>query len=181
MAWKRRTFLVAWLAPLSILLTGLLAVGRETEEQLLQRIQSEQSPVKKAKDEIKLANLRLALVQDAYSQGHIDAGAKALGTFLEAMKASWKFLQDSGRKASKQPDGFRELEISLRENGRTLQDLERTVSYYDRAPLTDAAAELERIRGEVLHELFPGGTPRTRKGSPPPPTATSPGNPPEVR
>ena len=97
------------------------------------------------------------------------------------MKTSWKLLQDSGRKASKQPEGFRELEISLREDVRSLQDLGRTVSYFDRAPLVNAAQELEQMRAEVLHALFPGDKPRTGKGSPAPQTTTSPGNPTEVR
>ena len=83
MARERWTVLSVWLAVLGILLAGSCAMGRETEEQLLQRIQSEQNPVKKAKDEIKLANLKFAQVQDAYSQGHIEAGAKLLGTFVD--------------------------------------------------------------------------------------------------
>jgi len=151
-------------------------MGRDTEEQLLQRIQSQQNPVKKAKDEIKLGSLRLTQVHDAYSQGQVEAGAKLLGTFVDTMKASWKLLQGSGRKASKQPEGFRELEISLRENVRSLQDLGRTVSYFDRAPLMNAAEELDQMRTEVLHELFPAGNPRPHKESPPPQTFTSPGS-----
>lgn len=181
MVLERWTVLPVWLALLGILLAGLCATGVETEDQLLQRIQSEHNPVKRAKAEIKLAKLTLEKVQDAYSQGHIQEGGKSLSTLVNTMKTSWKLLQDSGRKASKQPDGFRELEISLREDVRTLQDLGQTVSYFDRAPLTNAADELERLRGNVLHDLFPGGPPRTRKGSPPPQTVTSPGPTPEGR
>lgn len=181
MAGKRWTVLPVWLAVLGILLSGLCARGRETEEQLLQRIQNQTNPVKKAKDEIKLASLKLTQVHDAYSQGHIEAGVKLLSTFLYVMKTSWELLQDSGRKASKQPDGFRELEIALRENQRLLEDLTREVSYFDRAPLLNAAQELERMRAEVLHELFPGTPPGSGKGSPPPQTGTSPRNFTEVR
>jgi hypothetical protein len=164
-----------------LVLAGSTALGRETEEQLLQRIQSEPNPVKKAKVEIKLARLKLTQVQDAYAQGQIEAGVKLLGEFVGVMKTSWKLLQDSGRQAAKQPEGFRELEIALREDDRSLQDLERTVSYYDRTPLVNAAQELEQMRSDVLHALFPGGPPRTGKGLPPPPTVTSPGSPPGVR
>ena len=164
-----------------ILLAGRCARGRETEEQLLHRIQGEQNPVKKAKDEIKLADLKLTQVRDAYTQGHIEAGAKLLGTFMDTMKTAWKVLQDSGRLASKQPQGFRELEIALREDVRSLQDLGRIVSYYDRAPLEKAAQELEQMRGEVLHALFPGRPPRTLKGPAPAPTGSSPENPAPVR
>ena len=156
-------------------------MGDQTEEELLQRIQSEQNPVKKAKDEIKAARLKLTEVQDAYSQGHIEDGVKLLGAYVDEMKTSWKFLQDSGRKASKQPDGFRELEIALREDVRSLQDLARIVSYFDRPPLEKAGQELDRMRNEVLQSLFPAGNPRNHKGSPVPDTTTNPGSPKEVR
>jgi hypothetical protein len=156
-------------------------MARENEVQLLQRMQDEPNPVKKAKLEIKLASLRLTEVQDAYSRGQIESGVKLLGTFVEAIRTSRKMLQESGRRASKQPEGFRDLEIALRENVRTLQDLGRTVSYFDRAPLTDAEQELDRMRGEVLQELFPGKPPPNPKDPPPPNMTTTPGPPPGAR
>ena len=176
MAREPRERLCFWLVIGVMLLAGGSALGRETEEQLLQRIQNEQNPVKKAKDEIKLAQLKLTQVQNAYSQGHIEPGVKLLGAFVDAMKSSWKLLQDSGRKAWKHPEGFRELDISLREDVRTLQDLGRTVSYFDRAPLVDAAQQLDQMRDEVLHELFPENKTHNPKGSPAPQTTTNPGS-----
>jgi hypothetical protein len=176
MAWKRGTIILGWLAVLGILFAGSGAIGRDTEEQLLQQIQSESNPVRKAKIEIKLGKLKLTQVQGAYTQGHIEEGAKLLDTFVGVMKTSWKLLQDSGRQASRQPDGFRELEIALREHARSLQDLQRTVSYFDRAPLVKATQELEQMRAEVLHSLFPGGGTRLHKQPAPPPSVTNPGN-----
>jgi len=153
---------------LALLFLSVGVAGRETEEQLQQRIKDEQNPVRKAKYEIKLANLELAQVHDEYTAGQIEDGAKLLGTFVGEMKSAWKLLQGSGRKASRQPDGFRELEISLREDVRALQDLARAVSYFDRDPLLNASQQLEKMRFEVLDAQFPGGNPRTRKGSFPP-------------
>lgn len=164
----------------ALLLTPSLGVGRDTEDQLIRRLQTEHDPVKRAKDEINLASFKLAAIQDAYSQGHVDEGTKLLKDFTEGMKASWKTLQESGRKAPKQPQGFRELEISLRENGRALQDLERTVSYFDRAPLENAVQELDRMHGDVLRTLFPG-TPRTGNGTPSAPTLAPPATPVQTR
>jgi len=175
------TVLSVWLALWAILLVGRCAMGRETEEQLLQRIETEQNPVKKAKDEIKLGHLKFIQVHDAYTQGQPETGVKLLGAFVDILKTSWKLLQDSGRKATKQPEGFRELEISLREHVRSLQDLGQNVSYFDRAPLAKAAQELEEMRVEVLHAQFPGGNPRTRKDSPPPQTTPSPAGPTQER
>jgi len=181
MARGRWTILPVSLTFVEILLAGSLAAGRDSEQQLLTQIQSEQNPIKKAKEEIKLASFKLSHVQDAYSQGHIEEGEKLLGTFIDTMKTSWKILQDSGRKAAKQPQGFRELEISLREDVRTLQDLARTVNYFDRAPLENAVQKLEQMRGELIRALFPVRPPRTIKGSPPAPTVTDPGPPTEAR
>jgi hypothetical protein len=181
MSRERCTGLSVWLSVLVIILTGSWAVAQQAEEQLQQRIQKEKNPVKKAKDEIKLARLKLAQVHDSYSRGQIEEGAKLLATFSDEMKTSWKLLQGSGRNAAKEPDGFRELEIELREDVRTLQDLERTVSYFDRAPLMNAEQELEKMRDEVIHAEFPGGNPRTRKNSPPPQAPPSPESPAEVR
>jgi hypothetical protein len=158
-------------------MAGMYAMGRETEKQLLQQIQIEQNPVRKAKAEIKLASIKLAQIKDDYSHGQIDAGQKLLPAFLDAMRSSWKTLQDSGRSAPKQSGGFRELEIALREHVRTLHDMGRTVSYFDREPLENAAQELEKMQAEVIHAEFPGAPPRTLKNSHPPPPATSPENP----
>jgi hypothetical protein len=163
------------------MLTGLPAMGRDTEQQLAERIQGEPNPVKKAKEEIRLATYKLSHVQDAYSQGNIEAGTKLLSTFVDVMRTSWKILQESGRTAAKQPQGFRELEISLRENVRALRDLARVVGYFDRAPLENAVQELEHMHDEVLKALFPGGTARTTKASPSPKSGDSPGTPAEAR
>jgi hypothetical protein len=177
--WART--LGSWLVLGILVLPGPAAWGRDTEEQLQQRLQAEQNPVTKAKIEIKLARLKLKQAQDAYSQGHIEDGAKLVGVLVDEMEASWKLLVDSGRKASKHSEGFRELDIALRENMRALQDLGRTVSYFDRAPLTNAAQQLDQVRDEVLHALFPEEKTHNRKTSPPPPATTGPENPPGTR
>lgn len=173
--WRgHRTFSLLGMAFVLILARVVCAAGSDTEEQLIQRIQKEQNPVKKAKEEIKLANLKLDQLRGAYSQGHVEAGAKLLGTFMDDMKSSWKTLQNSGRKVTSHPEGFRELEISLRENVRLLQDLGRDVSYFDREPIMNAAQQLDHMRSEVLGALFPAGNPRNRKDSAFQQTATDP-------
>jgi hypothetical protein len=177
MGLKHWTRLSVWLALLVVMSALCWASGHETEAQLLQRIQNEQNPVKKAKYEIKLANLKLMQVQDAYSQGNIDAGTNLLGTFVEHMKTSWQLLQASGRKAVKQPEGFRELEISLREDARLLEDVARRLSYFDRGPVEKAGRELERMRVDVLQALFPAVKSPPLNASPPPQRPAPPGNP----
>ena len=145
-----------------------LALGSESEGQLLERLKTEQNPVRRAKLEIKLGDLKLDEARGAYGKGDVEAGAKLLMTFLGHMKSAWKILQESGRKAPKQPQGFKELDISLREDARSLDDLGRKVAYFDRAPIEQCAKEIEGMRAEVLRALFPATAPRT-SGAPAPP------------
>jgi hypothetical protein len=169
-----RAVRVVFLVVLGLIPICTSAKSHETAADLQQRIDSDQNPVKKAKDEVKLAELKLDDVKGEYSAGRIDSGQKVLGTFVDEMKTSWKLLQDSGRKAPRQPDGFKELEIALRENERILQDLARTVSYFDRAPIMKAVMDLDQMRNEVLQAQFPPSTPHGHKDSAPPPPSPGP-------
>lgn len=171
MAWGRLTILPAGLAFVGALFAGRVACGSETKQQLLEEIQKENNPVKKAKTEIKLSRLEFSEVHEAYLQGHFEDGVKLLNKYVDTLEDSWKTLQASGRRASKQPQGFRELEIALREDERALEDLERSVDYFNRPPLDNAAKQLEQTHGQVMQELFPGSPPKPRKGQRPAPAA----------
>lgn len=161
----------------AILFAGATAGARDTEDQLVQRIQSEQNFIKKAKEEIKLSTFQLARVEDAYSQGRIEDGVKLLATFMATLKSSWKNLHDSGRTAAKRPEGFRELEIALREDARALQDLERVVGYFDRAPIEQSVKDLDQLQGQLIQELFPGGSSHNKAASDPPSVSPGPADP----
>ena len=156
MGGERRTFFCTALGLAAILFMGARAGGAESEQELAARIANEQNPIRKAKYEIRLAHLVLSEAQDAYAQGQLDKGENLLDTFVGDLKTSWKVLQGSGRKAAKQPQGFRELEIALREDALRLQDMGRRLSYYDRGPVDKATHELDEMRSEVMAALFPG-------------------------
>jgi hypothetical protein len=118
----------------------------DSEPDLLGRLEREQNPVKKAKYQVRLGRIKLL---------------QALGR----MKGSWQTLRDSGRRAVRQPQGFKELDIALREDARRLEDLKHHVPYTDRDPVEKVAQEVERIRAEVLHALFPAERPAEDRNS----------------
>src|SRR5260370_25378250 len=99
----------------------------DSESDLAARLQREQNPVKKAKYEIRLGRLKLNQAIDAYDKGSPDQSGQLLDAYLERMKSSWQILRDSGRNAVRQPQGFKELDIALREDSRTLEDLKHRV------------------------------------------------------
>ena len=137
-----------WLFPLG-------APREYTEQDLLARIQRENSPVKKAKYQIQLGRLKLDAAIQAYGHDDLEHGQPQLNAYLQQMQAAWDTLGKSGRQAIKKPQGFRELDIALREDGRLLNDLKHRVPYMDRGPIEKVAAEVEKLHEEVLHVLFP--------------------------
>ena len=133
----------------------LAAKSTDTEEHLLARVQKETDPVKKSKGVTRLARIKLEQAIQAYGRGSIEQGAQLVTVYLGRIKDSWQLLKGCGRNAARDPRGFKELDIELREDARLLDDLKHRVSYDDRGPLDQTGKELEQVRAEVLQALFP--------------------------
>src|ERR1043166_3485515 len=141
--------------PLSPGLFALGAARQYTEQDLLARIQKENNPVRKAKYQIQLGRLKLEAAMQAYGHDDIEHGQPLLDAYLRQMQAAWDTLGKSGRQAIKKPQGFRELDIALREDGRFLNDLKQRTPYMDREPVEKVAVEIEKLHEQVLQALFP--------------------------
>jgi hypothetical protein len=126
-----------------------------TEQELLSRIKRENNPVKKAKYQIELGQLKLDAAIQAYAHDDVEHGERLLQDYLAQMHAAWNTLAGSGRQATKKPQGFRELDIALREDGRLINDLKQRTQYMDRQPIEKIALELEKLHEQVLQALFP--------------------------
>jgi hypothetical protein len=156
MMWRALLSIAFSLIGVPALLVGASSPpSSETEAQLLARIQNEHDPVRKSKEETRLARIKLRQVIQAYEQGNMDQGAQLLSAYLGWIKDSWQILRSSGRNAARASQGFKELDIELREDERLLDDLERRVSYFERGPIEKAKKEVEQVRAEVLQALFP--------------------------
>lgn len=137
----------------------------DREEDLLARIGRADNPVKKAKYQTRLGRVKLLQAIDAYDKSDFEQGQRLLDAYLERMQQSWQTLRQSGRRPVRQPQGFKELDIALREDARLLEDLKHRVPYTDRDPVEKSVREVERIRSEVLRALFPSERPaRDGKG-----------------
>jgi hypothetical protein len=145
---------------------ALYARHPDNEQDLLTRLGHEQDPVKKSKYATRLAQLKLQQSTDAYGKGDVEQGEKLLDDYLKWVQSSWDFLKGSGRQAERKPQGFKELDIALREDSRRFEDLQHRVPFADRDPVNKAAQATEKIRSEVLAVLFPSGDSRgAGKGS----------------
>jgi hypothetical protein len=128
---------------------------QDSEEDLLARIQRERNLVKKAKFEVRLGRVKLLQAIEASEKGDLEQCQLLLDGYLKRMKSSWETLQSSGRHAARQPQGFKELEIALREEARLLEDLRHRIPYHDRGVVEKVAQEIDTLRDQVLKALFP--------------------------
>jgi len=136
------------------------------EEKLLAHIQSEHNPVKKAKYEVRLGQLKLKQAFESYGQGDFERSRNLLDEYLRRVKDAWETLATSGREASRKPQGYKELDIALREARRELEDFETRISFEERAAVEEVRKETEDLSNRVFNALFPSAPARKRTGSP---------------
>lgn len=153
------------------IMTGLIgfptfaspAPRQDSEHKLQARIEREQNPVKRAKFKVRLGRVKLLQAVNAYDQGNLDQCRELLDAYLEGMKSAWTDLQDSGRPAWRKPDGFKQLDIALREDGRFLEDFEHRIPFEQRGPVEKVHQEVEDLRAAVLKALFPPEGPQKER------------------
>lgn len=152
-------------AALLLILAGAVVPARlwarhhDDAASLTAHIQREKNPVKKAKLEIRLSKLELEQAVGSYDHRQLDPGKQQLAAFLSRVQKAWGLLKSSGRNAASKPDGFMQLEIALREDARSLNDLRERVAYFNRAPIDQAIQQLNQLHSDVLIALFPGAAP----------------------
>ena len=139
----------------ALVVPHLCGSGRQTDEELSSRIERENNPVKKAKFEIRLGRRKLTHAVEACEKDDHPRCQESLGSFLTLMKSSWDRLESTGRVAQKHVDGFKELDIALREGGRELEDLKQRVPYQDMGQIETVEKETDQLRAKVLRALFP--------------------------
>lgn len=162
---RRRVFAFLLFLPLSLLVQGATASAKPRDDgpKLLSKLERESNPVKKAKIEVRLARLRLEEAFDAYSNGHFDEFWKLLGVYEDFMNKAWADLQASGRIAYKKSDGFKQLDIGLRESQRDVEDFETRITFDERQEVQKIQARMEKLHNQVLKALFPQPAPKKRK------------------
>ena len=137
----------------------------------LERLQREKDklnrqidPVDRTKTSITISDILLSLASDAIKSGEPEMLDKRLTEYVETIRDAHQTMMKSGRDAHRKPKGFKELEISLRRQIRTLEDLSRTVTFEHRDPVEKAKAEASEIREDVFRALFGDQNAPSRKG-----------------
>jgi len=137
----------------------------------LERLQKERErlsrttdPVARTKADINISEILLSLASDAVKTGEPELLGKRLNEYTDTIRDAHQTMMKTGRDAHRKPKGFKELEIALRRQIRTLDDLAHSVSFDQRDPVEKAKQQASDIREDLLKAFFGEQNAPSRKG-----------------
>jgi hypothetical protein len=151
----------------AILVAGAVMAQDRTAE-LRARFQSEPDAVRKAGLVAQLADADFRDIHAKVDAGDLAAAAEIAEHVRDEAAASKKALDAKHRDAEAHPEGYKKLEISVRESVRRLDDIMVSLAKDDQKPLAEIRVELEALNRELIHQLFP----KRPESSPAAPAAT---------
>ena len=115
----------------------------------------ETNPVRKAKILIQLGDAEFRDIQKDASADDAPGALAILRQYRDEAQASQKALEATGHDPEKHPNGFKELQISLRESLRRLDTVIGDLSGDEQKPFRDIRQELDQMNRQLIHQLFP--------------------------
>jgi hypothetical protein len=155
----------------ALVAASVMAQGRT--EELRARFQKEADPVRKARQVALLADSEFRDMHGKIDAGDLAAAAEIAGQVRDEAQASKKLLDAKRRDAEAHPEGYKQLEISVRESMRRLDDIMVGLAKDEQKPLAEVRAELEALDGELIHQLFPKRPEAAPAGAPAAPATTT--------
>ena len=119
--------------------------------------------VHQAKAFAKLLPKVVAAAQLRIQAGHVDQAIESLTQSRDEAERVYVALLATGRNPVKKSDGFKQLQIALRESVRGLRDVLYLVPFSRRAPVEAVRADMEQLNAQLLQQLFPPPKPKSKK------------------
>lgn len=119
------------------------------------KFQEQKDPVHQAKELAKLLPKEIEMASKEVREGQTDAAIGRLRHYRNDVVKVHEDLLATGRNPVKQSDGFRQLQISLRESLRRLHDLILDAPLESQAQIEKIRQDLAQVNSQLLQELFP--------------------------
>jgi hypothetical protein len=123
--------------------------------QLRARYERESDPVRKAKRLVPLGNAEFDDIQKQMADGNVNGALGALREYQTQADSAEKALDARGRNAEKHPGGYKELQFSVRESLRRLNNFMVGLTSDQQAPFLEIRKNLEELNRRLIKELFP--------------------------
>jgi len=119
------------------------------------RFERETNPVHKAKLMQKLGAAEFKAIEKDVANSQFAMAAGVLHQYSAEAQQCSKELDATGVSAENKPDGFKQLQISVRESLQRLDRLISTMTADQQVPLRADRNRLEELNSHLLQELFP--------------------------
>ena len=134
---------------------------------LLAQYQHEVDPARKARALVKLGDAQIEDAKQQLKDGEDVKCLDILERYRDEVKETVDGLMGTGIDAEKRPAGFKELQISLRETVRKIDDLILTLPVDKRPFFRDVRNDLVKEQNILIDALFPRSPDRNSKKSNP--------------
>jgi len=131
------------------------ALADEGTAALRSRFDAESDPVRKAKLMPKLAEAEFQDIRKHVEEGRLPDGVAALKLYRDEAQQCVNGLDAAKIDAEKHSSGFKQLQISLRESLRRLNEITRGLTADEQAPFLEVRKDLDEINRRLIQKLFP--------------------------
>jgi hypothetical protein len=136
----------------------LPARAEDAHSKLEAQYQSETDPVRKAKIAAKLGHLEIDQSRADLKAGDQEKALAVLERYNDEVRETAEALTASGIDPERHPGGFKELQISLREFIRQLDDLILTLPFDKRPWFQAVRSDMSATQNSLFEALFPSGS-----------------------
>lgn len=147
-------FRFSGLALSAALLGGSFAAQDRTAE-LRARFSAEADPVHKAKLLTKLSDSEFREIQDLLGAGKLSEASPIADRLADEAESAMKALDARGKDAEKHPEGYKQLEMSVRGSLRRMNNILIELSGDDQKPFLAVRNRLDVLEKQLIRELFP--------------------------
>ncbi len=144
-----------WVAVFWVTLVAGSLLAQDRTAALRSRFEKESDPVRKARQVALLADSEFRDMHEKIDTGDLAGAAEIAGRVRDEAQASKKLLDAKIRDAEAHPDGYKQLEISVRESMRRLDDIMVSLAKDEGAPLAEVRKDLDELDRQMIHQLFP--------------------------
>lgn len=152
------TVLIAALAASSV-------VAQDRTADLRARFEKETDPVHKAKLVPRLADAEFRDIQASIGAGKLAEAAVIAHQASDEARTAREALDATKRDPEKHPEGYRQLQISVRESVRRLDDILVGLGADDQEPFREVRNQMEEVERRLIHGLFPHRPPEPGTGT----------------
>ncbi len=133
----------------------------------LAKYQNENDPIRKARALAKLGDEQVDLAKRQLRADDDVASLHTLELYRDEVRAAVAALNGTGVNAERKPAGFKELQISIRETIRRIDDLILTLNVDKRPFFREVRNDLFMYHNELIDDLFPSRPDRNAPKSDP--------------